>query len=468
MTTTELKRLNHYWEFRTNNDIDDIIHYIATGALPAGLNARQTTRYIQKFGAGSGFVARNHNTELFYNPNANINLKVVQPNQRQAMIQLVYNDIRRGLGKGLDSFYHQIAMSYLNITKTLTDDFLRQQGDYTVGIVPHKTVNKPIIASVPNERWGVDLINMEAYNLPAVNGSRRFILTVVDYFSGKVFARGLLNNRNNNAFPTLSNAMQEICNQAHTYPHIIQSDSEFAVGAFSAWCNNHNINLIKTTSYTPVSNGRVERMNREIRRKIKAGIVRNNNFVWNAFLQDYCQNINNQRNARSGLTANQLWSAGYNPHPPHHIVPPVQPLNDNMNNQQRKNYNEALIDNKARQTVASGRQPPVFHNGDWVRIKLLNVSNVMREIRERDLGWNKAAIHYTPEIYQVVNAIHHPVNFIRQDEYFLRDIAGNLLLSGFFPKRFYGNDLMLAPANHIPTHINPQTTHRALQLNRFV
>ena len=32
MTTTELKRLNHYWEFRTNNDIDDIIHYIATEA----------------------------------------------------------------------------------------------------------------------------------------------------------------------------------------------------------------------------------------------------------------------------------------------------------------------------------------------------------------------------------------------------------------------------------------------------
>ena len=470
MSSQELKKLNHYPEFRTNNGINDIITFIANGNLPNGLNPRQTARYNIKFGVNSGFVVRNHNGQqtLFYNPNANIDLEVVRPNQRQQFIQQIYNDVQRGLGNGLSAFYHQIAISYLNIPKTITDDFLKSQGDYLVGVVPHKLVNKPITSRVPNERWGVDLIDMRPYNIPAVNANRRFIFTAVDYFSGRVFARAIANNQNNIAHPTLSNAINDICvNEAHTFPHIIQADSEFSVGAFRIWCNNHNIQLIKTTSYTPVSNGKVERMNREIRKKIKAGIVRNNNLAWNAHLQDYVQNINNQQSSRNGLTPNQLWTQGYNPHPANQAIQPHIPLNDNMNVQQRQIYNETFIDNRARRIVALGRPPPIFHNGDLVRIKLLVVNNRMREVREKNLGWNKVAVHYTPQIYQVHQAIHHPNNFVRRDEYVLTDMNGNIQMSGAVPKHFFGNDLCLVPPNHIQTHINPRTIQRAIQLNRL-
>jgi hypothetical protein len=142
-------------------------------------------------------------------------------------------------------------------------------------------------------------------------------------------------------------------------------------------------------------------------------------------------------------------------------------LNDNMNNQQRRAYNEAYIDNRARHIVALGRPPAVFQLGNLVRIKLLVISNRMREVRERSLGWNKVAVHYSPQIYQIINAIHHPANFVRRDEYELMDMNGNILMSGAVPKKFFGNDLVRVPVNHIATHINPQTTHRALQLNRF-
>lgn len=467
MSSRELKRLNHYPEFRTNAGINSIIHFIVNGVFPAGLNARQTARYNQKFGAGSGFVVRHHNQDLFYNPNVNIDLEVVRPNLRQARIQAIYNDIQRGLGNGLNTFYHQIAMSYLNITKALTDDFLRSQGDYKVGIVPHKLVNKPITSKVPNERWGCDLIDMRAYP-PVGNQNRRYILSVIDYFSGRVFARSLTNNQNNQANPTLSNAMNDICvNEAHTFPHIIQSDGEFAVGAFRNWCNLHNIQFIRTTSYTPVSNGKIERANREIRKKMKAGFVRNNNFIWNNHLQDYILNINQQQSSRNHQTPLQLWTQGYNPHPAHHIVPPLLPLNDNMNLIQRQNHQEAYEDNRARRIVALGRTPPVFQVGDLVRIKLLVLSNTMRQQRENNIGWNKVAVHYSPQIYQVHNAIHHPANFVRRDEYILTDNAGNVLMSGGVPKRFFSNELILVPVPHTQTHINPLTTQRALQINRF-
>jgi len=103
MTSTQLKRLNHYPEFRNDNSIGGIIQFITNGIIPAGLNVRQTERFNEKFGANSGFVVRNGN-RLFYNPNPNIDLEVIRPNDRMARIQAVYDDIQRGLGVGLGAF----------------------------------------------------------------------------------------------------------------------------------------------------------------------------------------------------------------------------------------------------------------------------------------------------------------------------------------------------------------------------
>ena len=144
MTSQQLKKLNHYPEFTTDAGIIQIIDFIANDVDPPGLNERQLERYVEKFGNASGFQVTLDDQHLFYHPNANIDLEVVKPDERQQKMKLVFDDIQRGLGKGLSSFYHEIAMSYLNIPKKHTDDFLRSQGDYTVGIVPHRLVNKPI------------------------------------------------------------------------------------------------------------------------------------------------------------------------------------------------------------------------------------------------------------------------------------------------------------------------------------
>ena len=277
---------------------------------------------------------------------------------------------------------------------------------------------------------------MTAYP-PVRNANRRYIFTAVDYFSGKVFARGISNRENNNIHPNLSNAINDICvNEAHTFPHIIQAGGEFAVGAFRDWCNQHHIILIKTTSYTPNSNGKIERMNREVRKKIKAGMIRNNNFIWFANLQAYIQNINIQQSSRNSLTPNQLWTQGYNPHAPNHELPEQQQLNDNMDIQERQDYQEAYINNRARHNVSLGRPEPVFQNGDLVRVKVLFGSNRMRQARESHIGWNKIAVHYTPQVFQVVQEFHHPANFVRRDECILANLDGVVLMSGGAPRRF--------------------------------
>jgi transposase InsO family protein len=188
--------------------------------------------------------------------------------ERVPFMTRVWGDIRRGYGVGLQAFYHQVAMSYLNIQKTHTDAFLKSKGDYNIQKTPQKKVISPIITHNPNERWGMDLIDMSVG--PLALRTRRYILTVVDYFSGYIWARSM----NNNLAATIVNRLNNICTTApptgsNTYPTVFQSDNgaEFNNATVAAWMTAQNIQHIFTQSYSPKSNGKVERKNREIRKK---------------------------------------------------------------------------------------------------------------------------------------------------------------------------------------------------------
>jgi hypothetical protein len=207
MTTENLKRFNHY-DF-SDNGINDAIQFINWGVVPPGLNARQDAAFQAKYGPHTGFISRvvHGQPQLFYNPNPNFDLEVVRPANTQARIQAVYDNPREGLGLGLSSFYKAVCLRFLNVKKARTDTFLKKEGDYLVVRESHRLVNRPIVASVPNERWAVDLIDLRAFNIPGVNQSRQYIFTCVDFFSGKVWAVPI-SNRNNNALqPTLSSAL---------------------------------------------------------------------------------------------------------------------------------------------------------------------------------------------------------------------------------------------------------------------
>ena len=54
-------------------------------------------------------------------------------------------------------------------------------------------------------------------------------------------------------------------------------------------------------------------MNREIRKKMKAGYIRNNNRSWEANLPSYIRNINSQNNSTTDISAYELYVAGFQP-----------------------------------------------------------------------------------------------------------------------------------------------------------
>ena len=500
MTTRELKKLNKYPEFETNAGIDGIIDFITSdynGYPDRLITQRQRNRYFEKFGAQSHFEVRNVNDEptLVYHPNAQINLAVARPSQRdrETKMQQIYNDPARGLGVGLGQFFHQVAMSYLNIPKKATDEFLKRQGDYTVTRLPRKQINAPIVAKSPNERWGIDFIDLRPYIPPDLtewiqqgpqrrirnpewNRYPKWCLTVVDYFSGKAFGKAMPNKK----MPTVVDRLQQICSEnGDTYPHIIQADNEFQTTALKRWCEEHDVQLIKTSPYMPTSNGKVERMNREIRKKIRAWFVRNNNLQWAGMLPTYIENINRQQSTKSHVTPNELWTPGYVAAAPRAAPNPEQRrpsswLSDDMTAQQRLEYGQDYQIWRARKMLAQGRSPTLFQVGDLVRINLLALSERMRELKE-ERRVNKLAVYYTPEIYRVARVMIAPPNATIRTRYIIQDDTGANVMRGQQPRLFFASELILQQPTragvgpnrrqYVQTSISPADMRRALQLN---
>ena len=105
---------------------------------------------------------------------------------------------------------------YLNISGQITTEFLKKQGNYQIALIPHTTVNKPISASTPNERWGIDYVEQPRY--VESREKKTSFLTIVDYYSSQCWAVPLRKNYDAN---DNYEALMSICIREHTYPHLI-------------------------------------------------------------------------------------------------------------------------------------------------------------------------------------------------------------------------------------------------------
>ena len=472
-----LKKLNHYMEFKTKEGIKSVVDFIQSNhtVYPEGLNERQRRAFHARY-ATDDFITKpiKRKRTLFYRPNPDVLIEVIRPEDKPKKIKEIYDNLKQGLGTGLLAFYHMVASHYLPITKEETTEFLRKQGDWLINRQPHDVVNKPILAEVPNERWGMDITFLNRY--PSnINGGYIYLLVCIDYFSGKVWARALKTRTNDAPHHEILDAFKSICDEANTRPHIMQSDHEFTKGELAVWCASHGITQYKTTSYSPVSNGKVERMNRTIRGKVKSIVARTNKLEWYKYLDDILENINNQQTARTGYSANQLWRQGY--HPQVNPPAPVVPVNDHMSREELVSHNVNV--NERRAIAQSSKTPERFFNvGDLVRVRMTKFqsNNVYRKAKETGIGWSYVGVHYTPEVFRVATAHHYDkLTSPKRDTYYIEKLNGDPMYSSrtaSVPMQFFGNDLLRVPANRKATHIVPTKgeagINQANYLNRLI
>lgn len=453
------KIINSYPELQVEDNFNIVLNYMRTGdprQIPAHLQGRMFDRY----GPNGDFITQDN--KIFYAdvPNHNL-IEVVKPSQINDKLEEIYNDDEL-FSTGLGQFYKIVSSRYLNIKKRDSDEFLKAQGNYQVGRVPPltKTINKIYRPKTSNERWAIDLIDMQAYNTPGINGNKKYIFSCIDMYSGKVWCKAISNRDNSDEKPTLSNALSAIMTESNTTPGTIQCDSEFSQGNIKTFIRDNHIKLIKTPSYKPTSNGKIERMNRVIRQKIKSFFVRNNNYKWVDILQTAVNNINNQISKNE--SPNDIWTPGYI----------------------RGNHNQNHFYNLVR-LQPERIEEPIYYKNDLVRVRLGALNSKIRKRQKSGFETKKNAIHYSLQIYKIFKVYRGSRTEKRKYALLELNIDGvQETASGLDEiqfesendnnnryQKFYASDLISVGTRDINevihTDVGPKKIERALTINRI-
>jgi hypothetical protein len=533
-----LRKLNAYPEWKTKTKIDDVAKYIQDDLLPPYTKTTlQKTRYKEKYGTGDFIVKKVGNkTRIFYNPSPRLSLEVLYPDEKEEILKKLFDDPTQGQGIGIRQFYSLVSGKYLNITRKEVTEFLRKQGNYSVTRPYNKTkYNKPVLAQASNERIGMDTIKMARYsnyatksgadssyrkNMEYANNGGEYtqILTMIDYYSKKVWAYPLVEGSS----IEVNKILKEWIKVNETRPRIFHVDNgpefQFLPTKDSRTSRERqgeekgrDIKTIFTKPYSSTSNGLIERANSMLRNRIRAGFAKNNDLEWVKHLQNYVDNINNQKPQGGLLTPNQLWTQGYTSMSTadkkkmktEAIVEPT----DKSSVEDLKKYKRKQLLDKAEYQMekSSGTSrktgkvlpPKVFQEGDSVRVALTNSSvypnlnvgnetNMKKRHKTGGLDEGKySTIKYGLEIY-TIHKIIKPAEMrgklraaplgkywnIGRVKYHLKKPDGKVLTAtkdGYkkkpYPVAIYGSDLLLVDKDQSAPTVN--SYDRIKEINRF-
>ena len=434
-------------------NLEKLKQYLLTGKLPDDLDDRQRKRFVDRF--KKGYYVKDN--KIFYK-----DLELVPEEEKTEKLQGLYDDANIGLGLGIISFYRVVINKYIGVNREDVEKFLKNQTVYQLTLEPHKGVNKPIITSYPNERWAIDLVDMNSYK--DHNGGYRYILTCIDYFSKYVWAEGLKTN----TAESVSQAMEKIATRANTYPKILQSDngSEFK-GVFEDWAKENKIDHIKTLSYNPKSNGLIENFNKHLRKLIREGTIRYNSLDWIHHLQEYINNRNNHDNTTTKFTPNELWTEGRQKIKNSKIVHPES-------DESKRIQAAEKIKDKAISELQRTKSEK-FVVGEKVRVLVSSLySKVRAMIKSR---YSKLiSVKYSPEIYLIKKVIkpRGEHSEFMKEKYMLIDSNGDDVLSEYKindpnakrdVKTFFGSELQRVGENTDNTRAKELNNNDAYLIN---
>jgi hypothetical protein len=449
--------LNNYGY--SNDSIDMVKEYLRTRVLPESLNnSGKKKRFLAKWEKDFKI----ENDKLVYTPE---NLIVVGDDERNDVLLKIYKDISQGVGQGISTFYNRIREKYLNIRRKDVSDFLKSQKVYQITRPQNHKINKPILATFPNERWGIDCINMVSYanSNGGIDRGMKFILTVVDYFSRKVWLRPLKTQTAIN----VRNALRNIVIETKTYPRIIQADngSEFSKET-SAWMEENNITYIKTLSYSPESNGLVEGKNKIVRKILREIMIRKNSRNWTNYLQICADLMNTQKNGTTKENPDDIWNEGHD---------------------LEGDKNEAIIrlhKNRIANAVKNNSTEE-YKVGDYVRVKMATLySSVRKVIKSGDK--KLLVVNYSPTLYQIKSVLQKDLKdkkvgdkiiSFEKERYTLKNMDGTPVQTEQKlnnpnnvrrDKRFFASDFQLVKNSYQDgTFLENFTVEDALKLNKM-
>ena len=254
----------------------------------------------------------------------------------------------------------------------------------------YKQINSPVLATSPNFKWSIDLIDIGYYEL-----EYKYLLTVIDIFSKRCWIEKMKKKESLEMFY----AFLRVLYRASTFPHQIMCDNG---GEFQSYLKNFCevdedfqvyvqmeaftkpnditlvqkpfIKIINTLSYSPRSNGLVENLNNTVRKFIRRMVTRHGNnkdWIERKNLLEIENVKNNMKNVSTKFSPDQLWT-----------TQPYMKKEDTELN--LLDHVENDLQRKARMRLKSRAKRilsinPEFQVGDIVRVKLSTLNSKIRQ-----------------------------------------------------------------------------------------
>lgn len=204
------------------------------------------------------------------------------------LIHKTYTDPRSpGSYGGVERLYREVKKINKKIKRSQVTDWARQQNSYTLHKPARRNItrNKVIVFAV-DEVWQMDLCDMQ--NIKQYNDDAKYILTVIDVFSKKGFARVLTDKRGE----TVLKAFKNIIETEGRSPVRVHADagSEFRYGKFNQYLKSIESKYYVTQSSVKASI--VERFNRTLKSRMWRYFTEKNTYRYLDVLQDLIASYN--------------------------------------------------------------------------------------------------------------------------------------------------------------------------------
>lgn len=370
--------------------------------------------------------------KIVYLPKYNYLIVIENDEQKLDALDKLFNEDTNTIGKGVTNFYKYVTSKYINIKREDVNNYLQTKGYFQMTKNISKRTNKPIIAKYLNQQWAIDLIDMN--EILSFNRGWRYIMTAVDVFSRKVF----LNKLKKKDAADVRNAFEEIINENGISPkYLLLDNGNEWLGEFKEYCKENNIKQLFTRSYSPEANGVVERMNKEVRKIMKAFFVRNGNKAWYNILDKIADNKNATFSSSVNNAPDDIWSPDNTEYTRSSL-----PRND------PKYQAKKSLMKKAIETIKKFKEEDNFKVGDLVRIKMSSIfANVRKLVKDKKT--KQIVVTYTPDVFYVRKAIVPRNKILERKKYVLENIDSKILSKNGAEKLFYASELLLFTAEDV-------------------
>lgn len=235
---------------------------------------------------------------------------------------------------GRDKLFDLIKKNGYTISRRQVMEWLKTQEIHQLYQPTRKTKDiKPSLFHKPNQQIGIDLADMQNQE----SNGNRFILTAIDLFSKKAYARPIKNKMDK----TVTIAMESIIKEIKKPISSIRSDqgAEFDNKPFEKLMNKYNIKHIFTLPGKPQSNGQVERFNGILKQLLNKYIKIHKTSHWDDGIDELISNYNNTQSRITKMTPNDIHRKNYDKEVQENIKNAIIPKNDNLTQKFQKGDN---------------------------------------------------------------------------------------------------------------------------------